>query len=135
MREFSYDENDRYGPSNWKDISSQCAGINQSPIAIDVRNVTIRENAEPLVIDGLDIVPESIKVENNGHSLKLVFKYPNDQKIQFSGGPLKNPFILDNIHFHWNINGSGSEHVINSKRYAAEMHMVTYNSIYGKISI
>jgi carbonic anhydrase len=133
--EFSYNENDRYGPSNWKDINEQCGGKNQSPIAIDVWDVTVRENAEPLIIDGIDLVPEAMIVENNGHSLKLSFRYANDQKIRISGGPLKNPFILDNIHFHWGADTNGSEHVINDNRYAAEMHMVTYNSIFGKIVI
>ncbi|KAL7023252.1 hypothetical protein ACKWTF_012536 [Chironomus riparius] len=128
--EFSYNENDRYGPPRWKDINAQCGGRNQSPIAIDTGFVAVRENAQELIIDGVDLVPQSMKVENNGHSLKLSFKYQNDQKINISGGPLKNPFILDNIHFHWGSNTSGSEHVINDQRYAAELHMVTYNSIF-----
>lgn len=133
--EFSYNEKDRYGPSRWKDINATCGGDMQSPIKIDTNNVEIRENAEPLVIEGVDLVPQSMKVENNGHSLKLSFKYQDDQKINLTGGPLKNPFILDNIHFHWGNNTNGSEHVINDVQYAAELHMVTYSSLFGKIDI
>lgn len=133
--EFSYNEKDRYGPSRWKDINATCGGDMQSPIKIDTNNVEVRENAEPLVIEGVDLVPQSMKVENNGHSLKLTFKYQDNQKINLTGGPLKNPFILDNIHFHWGNNTNGSEHVINDIQYAAELHMVTYSSLFGKIII
>lgn len=87
---------------------------------------------QPLVIDGIDDIPESIRVVNNGHSIKLTFNYENSKKIKFSGGPLENPFILDSVHFHWGVNGSGSEHILDGKRYAAELHMVTYNSVYGE---
>lgn len=97
-------------------------------------NVAVKEDASPLVINGLDIVPTAIDVENNGHSLKLVLKYSGDDKVTLTGGPLKSDvFILDNIHFHWGNNIYGSEHTVNGRQYAAEMHLVTFNSTYGKI--
>lgn len=39
--------------------------------------------------------------------------------------------ILHHIEFHWSQSGSGSEHSINGRRYAAEMHLYHYNSLYS----
>lgn len=133
MVEFSYDDDDSFGPSGWKTLSPICNGNRQSPIAINTKDVSVRKVLNPLKIDGLNLVPEKIEVQNNGHSLSLVFRYKDDKRIRLHDGPLESDFILDNIHFHWGLNNHGSEHVINDKRFAAEMHLVTYNSIYGEI--
>lgn len=129
---FSYDENDEYGPSKWHKINQQCNGLFQSPIDLNVKNASINRNQAPLQIEGMDAIPISIKVENNGHSMKLSFNYANNKKVRFIGGPLQTPHILDSVHWHWGQSDrAGSEHTFNSKRYSAEMHLVTFNSNYG----
>jgi carbonic anhydrase len=72
-------------------------------------------------------------VENNGHSAKFTFNYPNGKPARLLGGPLKVAYNLDSFHFHWGeIDAAGSEHTLNSRRYSAELHLVTYNSNYGE---
>ena len=39
------------------------------------------------------------------------------------------------MHFHWGADDSvGSEHTVDGKSYAGEMHLVHYNSKYGNYS-
>lgn len=131
---FSYDENDEYGPSKWYKINEQCNGNFQSPIAIDFFNSTEIKFSPGLSFENFDTKPTSLRVENNGHSMKIKFILPNDQQIRVTGGPLENvPYILDNAHWHWGrIDSSGSEHVIKGRRFSAELHLVFYNSQYGE---
>jgi carbonic anhydrase len=130
---FSYDANDEYGPQNWNRIDNMCNGNRQSPIALDVRNATIDATSKPLLFTGFYDKPLSMKIENNGHSVKFTFNYSNPREVTVSGGPLKTAYILDSFHWHW-AGEKGSEHTLNGKRYAAEIHLVTYNSIYNSLA-
>ena len=41
-------------------------------------------------------------------------------------------YVLDSFHFHWGSKDSmGSEHTLGGKSYAAELHLVHYNTKYG----
>jgi carbonic anhydrase len=130
---FTYDENDIYGPHNWGSINKNCDGDSQSPVnltKVSTKSVDIREK---LIIDGLNKVPASLTAFNNGHSAGIKFNF-TDGPIRVLGGPFSVPYILNNVHWHWGRNDrEGSEHVLNSRRYSAEVHFVLYNSIYGKI--
>lgn len=131
---FSYDESDPYGPSKWGKINENCWGNQQSPINLIDEYARSDATSQPLIIDGFHNLPSSIAVENSGHSMAIRFNYPNGKPSRFLGGPLKVPYNLDNIHFHWGAqDNAGSEHLINSRRYSAEAHFVTYNSNFGKI--
>ncbi|KAJ8271382.1 hypothetical protein COCON_G00102410 [Conger conger] len=45
------------------------------------------------------------------------------------GGPLQNPYRLKQFHFHWGGKGcQGSEHTVNGKTYASELHLVHWNA-------
>ena len=75
---------------------------------------------------------------NNGHTLLLSLpkKYPTDQTPAISGGGLNGTYNFVQLHFHWgsSLKKGGSEHLINSKRYAAEMHLVHYNTKYSSFA-
>lgn len=132
---FSYDECDAYSPSNWGKISENCLGYSQSPVNLHTYIAKPSAPGQPLIIDGYDSIPSSVSVENSGHSAAFRFKFRNDKPVRFLGGPLKVAYILDNVHFHWGEDDhAGSEHLLNSRRYSAEVHLVTYNSKYGKTS-
>lgn len=45
--------------------------------------------------------------------------------IILSGGGLEEEYVFDQMHFHW-----GSEHTINGRRYALELHMVHHDRRY-----
>ncbi|XP_025406684.1 carbonic anhydrase 7-like isoform X2 [Sipha flava] len=48
---------------------------------------------------------------------------------EITGGPLLNIYQFKQIHFHWGQGDEGSEHEIDGKRYAMELHIVFFNEI------
>jgi carbonic anhydrase len=137
LKHFSYDEEnarpDVFGPSNWGKIDPACDGPRQSPINIKTKKVP-RKEMESLQIERIDEIPEEIISVNNGHSFVFKMIYSHQKPARFVGGPLDNPYNIDSIHFHWGDNNTegGSEHLIDGKRYAAEGHIVSFNSKYGQ---
>lgn len=130
---FSYDHCDPYGPSNWGKINENCDGSYQSPVNLHTFIAQPYRESQPLIIDGFDDVPSTVIATNDGHSATFRFKFWNEKPVRLFGGPLKTAYNLDNIHFHWGENDrAGSEHLLNSRRYSAEVHFVTYNSKYGE---
>lgn len=130
---FSYDDNDEFGPHNWSKISKNCSGNSQSPVNLYTENSRYDDYSQPLLIEGFNSLASSIRIENSGHSALIRLSYPNGKPARIMGGPLKVPYILDNIHWHWGREDtSGSEHTVNARRYSAEAHFVTYNSNYGE---
>lgn len=49
------------------------------------------------------------------------------------GGPLKRSvYIFDSLHFHWGPHDAdGTEHELDGRKFASELHIVTYNSRYS----
>jgi hypothetical protein len=132
---WTYGKNDPHGPSNWGKIAAACDGDRQSPIALYTHRARSATNAKPLKIQGLDLMPISLTYENDADSFNLKFNYPKGKKVKISGGPLKVPYILDGLHWHWGkTDEAGSEHTLNAKRYSAELHLVFYNSNYGELN-
>lgn len=130
---FSYDETDPYGPENWGKINQNCDGTHQSPISLYTQSASDMSDSRPLIIEGFYSIPKSVKVKNNGHSASFTLNYFDDKKARLLGGPLKGQaYIIDNVHFHWGEDKGGSEHTLDAKRYAAEVHVVSYNAKYGE---
>lgn len=133
-QEFSYDDENDFGPQNWFKLSSICGhGRRQSPIDLSFLDVKVGNIFEPVQIKGLNQIPSSIMASNNGHSFVIKFAYADDFQVHFTKGPLgKEVFFLDSIHWHWGHNDfSGSEHRINGKQFSAEGHVVLFNSAYS----
>ena len=64
--------------------------------------------------------------------LELKANDQNDDFPSISGGGLNSTYIFQQLHFHWGTDDSrGSEHRIDNRKFAAELHMVHYNSKYG----
>lgn len=80
-----------------------CSGPNQSPIAIHSRR------SIPMNIPAVEFVfyhnllPGSIKIHNNGHSLSLITPKPeNFTQFPFVfGGKLRAEYEYVGLHFHW----------------------------------
>ncbi|CRL05831.1 CLUMA_CG018858, isoform A [Clunio marinus] len=131
---FSYDESDPYGPQNWGRLSEHCDGSQQSPISL-YSNDSLEIYRRPLRIQHLDTIPNSLTFRNNGHSFTITFNYPGSRVAAVSGGPLKNSYVISQVHWHWGMNDyDGSEHILDFRRYSAEAHIVTYNSKYGSLT-
>ncbi|CAO1426199.1 unnamed protein product [Diamesa tonsa] len=135
VEEFSHNYETNNGQPHWGKFNPICVtGNRQSPVNLIEKQAFHQLNEKPLVIEGFASQPISMKVENDGHSAKFTFNHLNNKPIQFIGGPLKTAYNLDSIHFHWGPNDFiGSEHVIDYKRHSAEIHFVTWNSIYNNL--
>ncbi|XP_017035594.2 carbonic anhydrase 1-like [Drosophila kikkawai] len=99
-------------------------GSRQSPINLslrEARNVSggrlqLRNYYEP---------QRTLIMVNNGHTISLS---GFDQGLTLSGGFLKNPYVLEQLHLHW-----GSEHTLNGIRYPLEGHFVHRNTLYPNL--
>lgn len=108
----------------------------QSPIDINTEQVgPVAPWRSRLRVTHWDTTPAEVVLENNGHSLKLTFQYPNDEIPTLTGGPLDQPYKLAEIHYHVDEkNKKGSEHTIDGYQFSAEAHMVFFNPKYGTFS-
>ncbi|TMW49981.1 hypothetical protein DOY81_004940 [Sarcophaga bullata] len=101
-------------------------GKKQSPINLNLRNA-VRGVYDKLEIENYDKTITQAAMVNTGHSVQL-FNF--DLKLKLKGGPLKNDYVLEQIHFHW-----WSEHTIDNIRYPFEMHMVHRNTKYENMTV
>ncbi|XP_054268733.1 carbonic anhydrase 2-like isoform X2 [Macrosteles quadrilineatus] len=103
----------------------------QSPIDI------ITSQAVTLPLPVLDIVePKQPKVKslvyNNGHNVYVYIEEDPSVRPYLIGGPLKQKFIFQQMHFHWGAQDIwGSEHLVDGNSYSVEIHMVHFNAKYA----
>ncbi|XP_007166034.1 carbonic anhydrase 12 isoform X1 [Balaenoptera acutorostrata] len=121
------------GEKSWSKSYPSCGGLMQSPI--DLHNDILQYNASlvPLGLQGYsESADQQFVLTNNGHSVKL--KLPQDMHIQGLGAR----YNASQLHLHWGDQNEphGSEHTVGGKHFAAELHMVYYNSdLYPNASI
>ncbi|XP_068934000.1 carbonic anhydrase 4 [Petaurus breviceps papuanus] len=114
-------------PSQWP---GSCQGQQQSPIDIDTDKTIRNSSLKPFSFTNYDW-RELWSLKNNGHSVEVKL---ND-KIKISGGGLKETYKAVSFHLHWsNSLDEGSEHTINGRSYAMEMHIVHIKNKYGDLS-
>ncbi|XP_030588000.1 carbonic anhydrase 12 [Archocentrus centrarchus] len=115
----------REGQDHWSERYPYCGGALQSPIDFESDLLRFDPTLHPIEVQNYTLSPnEQITLGNNGHSVQLSLP----PKMYISS--LLNHFTAAQLHLHW---GSptwpaGSEHTVNNKRYAAELHVVHYNS-------
>lgn len=111
------------GPEHWGDLSPTYAlaktGKQQSPIDI-VASKAVRADQAPLVLDYHDT---TLEILNNGHTIEDDY---HDGGTLTIGG---NVYKLAQFHFH-----SPSEHTIDGKHAAMEMHLV-HKDAAGKLAV
>ncbi|XP_042266899.1 carbonic anhydrase 12 isoform X2 [Thunnus albacares] len=79
----------------------------------------------PIEVHGYNLSRnEQLTLGNNGHSVQISLP----SKMHISSFPHR--YTAAQLHFHWGSfnRPAGSEHMVNSKQYAAEMHVVHFNS-------
>ncbi|KAK1267226.1 hypothetical protein QJS04_geneDACA000330 [Acorus gramineus] len=122
---FSYVVGSPTGPERWGDLRPEWAkcknGMMQSPI--DIR----RENVQQLCSLGR-LMPNyrrsDATIQNSGYDIKV--EWANGAgSINING----TEYVLVELHWHW-----PSEHYIDGRRYALELHMV-HKSSDGKIAV
>ncbi|KAM4688813.1 carbonic anhydrase 13-like [Discoglossus pictus] len=117
---------DHNGPEVWQDLFPIANGDRQSPIDIITQEAKYDPSLQPLRIS---YDPGSTKVIlNSGHTFSVEFDDTDDKSV-VSSGPLKEKYRLRQFHFHWGcFDEHGSEHKVDGQGYAAELHIVHWNS-------
>lgn len=109
------------GPAVWNQMFPIADGPRQSPI--DIKQVDKDSGLKRLTPVYKNVVVSDIS--NTGSSWKAQIKEGNSS---LKGGPLGNEYVLEQFHAHWGkTNHTGSEHTVNGKKYAAELHLVHWN--------
>ncbi|KAL1187264.1 hypothetical protein V6Z11_A01G237000, partial [Gossypium hirsutum] len=114
-KEFSYSEESGKGPSQWGNIKkewSNCkTGKIQSPIDILSRKAKVIKNPGRLE---MLYKPTELIVKNRGHDISIHW-LKSAGSIKING----TEYFLQQAHWH-----SPSEHAIDGRRYALEVHLV-----------
>ncbi|XP_034524153.1 carbonic anhydrase 2 isoform X1 [Ailuropoda melanoleuca] len=147
------------GPEHWYKDFPIAKGQRQSPVDIDTK-AAIHDPALKALCPTYEQAV-SQRVINNGHSFNVEFDDSQDNAAPMTpdrtqqrsitvlrkqmgkapilqattmlkGGPLTGTYRLIQFHFHWgSSDGQGSEHTVDKKKYAAELHLVHWNTKYG----
>ncbi|XP_038698071.1 alpha carbonic anhydrase 7-like [Tripterygium wilfordii] len=115
-REFDYLNNSEKGPRHWGEIKKEweeCKnGTLQSPI--DLTDQRVKKIPKLLQMKKC-YKPCNATLKNRGHDISLQWEELKAGSIEING----TSYFLKQCHWH-----SPSEHTINGRRYALEMHMV-----------
>jgi len=132
--EWNYDDATGHGPSYWPESYPTCGGLSQSPINILTNKVVKGTTLAPLSFYNYYSVADFLfNITNTGHGVQI--NVPNTS-YRFSGDGLRGEYTLEQLHFHWSqFNTEGSEHVVDGKSHAMEIHMVHFDaSKYSSVS-
>nr|XP_046251242.1 carbonic anhydrase 12 [Scatophagus argus] len=113
------------GEEYWAKNYPYCGGAFQSPINIKSDLLRFDPTLRPVEVQNYNLSPnEQLTLGNNGHSVQISLP----SKMHISSLPHR--YTATQLHLHWGSSGRpvGSEHLVNSKQYAAEMHVVHFNS-------
>ncbi|PFX25452.1 Carbonic anhydrase 2 [Stylophora pistillata] len=122
-----------YGPNDWGKVSKHCDESAQSPINIEKSSLKNDGSLRKLRFLPEDWYGRVYGVlENNGHAPTLEIDKPRGTST-LTGGPLGNSvYKLQQMHIHFGCeNNKGSEHTVNGRAFAGELHLVHYNIRYG----
>lgn len=130
IAQWSYNPNAVDGPQNWKEDCS--TGKRQSPIDIETaKTVMDKELGTFTLVNYNKTLNKTFRATNNGHALEMSFP---GRAYNVSGGGLNGVYTTVQFHFHWGANNTvGSEHIVNGKEYAAELHFVSFNTKYANL--
>ncbi|XP_017772078.1 PREDICTED: carbonic anhydrase 1-like [Nicrophorus vespilloides] len=114
-------------PEIWRYKFCKSKGRNQSPINVkpECSMVVPCGTQKPLLFNQQYFnMPKSITIMNDGYGV-LVGTCFTDEFPTVSGGPLKSSYRFNVAQFKWGpTDEEGSEHTINSKRYAMELQLM-----------
>ncbi|XP_068749943.1 carbonic anhydrase 2-like [Montipora capricornis] len=131
VAQWSYNPNALDGPQNWKGACS--TGKRQSPIDIETAKTVFEKDVGTFTLKNYNkTLNKTFTASNNGHALEMSFPH---RVYNVSGGGLNGVYTTVQFHFHWGANNMvGSEHTVDGKEYAAELHFVSYNTKYANIA-
>ncbi|NXX28223.1 CAH9 anhydrase, partial [Nicator chloris] len=108
-----------------------CGGTKQSPINVDTAQAIFSPDLRPIQLSGYSLpANKQLKLKNNGHT--VVLDLP--ESLALTGGYAQQ-YRAVQLHLHWGSpSGPGSEHTVNGRRFAAEIHVVHYNTKYDSFT-
>ncbi|XP_055350444.1 carbonic anhydrase 2-like [Paramacrobiotus metropolitanus] len=118
-------------PEKWKEKFPQCdssrKNSRQSPVAIDTKSIRAGSDPQRDALKASSYEEEPSKsvwnAVNTGHGVQFSANWAHTPEI-YDGG-LPGHYTFTQFHFHWGgINGRGSEHIIDGKPSALELHLV-----------
>ncbi|XP_046449778.1 carbonic anhydrase 2-like [Daphnia pulex] len=122
-------------PDAWPVKYPTCGGKQQSPINIHP-NSTVRTTYPNFKFHNYGDI-DRMALINNGHSAayNLPAYYPKKKTPHITGGGMDGIYQFAQIHLHWGSDSTkGSEHLVNSKSYPVELHLVHWNVKYGSFA-
>ena len=110
----------------------------QSPVDLK-RSTSLPIWLPALKFSHYDTVIPTMMLTNTGATamLSIPSNYPTSRLPSINrGGLFFNKYTFAQLHLHWGNSSlfGGSEHLIKSKRFAAEMHFVHYHDKYGSFT-
>lgn len=113
------------GPHTWAVMFPDAAGHAQSPIDINTTETVYDSELEATPLTVSYSPEDAFTACNTGSSFKVNISKTSELK----GGPLNDCYRLEQFHLHWgSCDNHGSEHMIDGQSYAAELHLVHWNS-------
>lgn len=113
------------GEKSWSKKYPSCGGLLQSPIDLHADILQYNASLTPLQLQGYNLsAQEQFVLTNDGHTVRLNLP----PSLHLRGLPFR--YSASQLHLHWGdrSNPRGSEHTIAGEHFAAELHMVYYNS-------
>ncbi|XP_036391140.1 carbonic anhydrase 7-like [Megalops cyprinoides] len=115
------------GPSSWCKDYPTVQSDQQSPINIVPAETEYGDCLRPLIVSYEH--SNSVNISNNGSSVVVEYDDVHEAPV-IEGGPLDDVYRLKQFHFHWGGDDyHGSEHTVDGKAYAAELHLVHWNTM------
>lgn len=122
-KEWGYGENN--GPATWPLLFPQAAGSRQSPVNIETTLASSDDSLKTARLTWKYIPENCMSITNTGHGWRVDV---DGCGSELAGGPLVHKYKLEQFHCHWGSNSShGSEHTVDGKAYAGELHLVHWN--------
>ncbi|XP_056672448.1 carbonic anhydrase 4 isoform X2 [Monodelphis domestica] len=116
------------GPEAWP---GYCQTGEQSPINIITKQIKLNYSLVDFKFSGYDLKQETF-IKNNGYTIKMPL--PDSAKI--SGGGLSGTYKGVESHLHWSDSvDKGSEHTIDGKAFAMEMHVIHMKEKFANLSM
>ncbi|XP_028990372.1 carbonic anhydrase 4-like [Betta splendens] len=115
--------------STWAGAAPMCRGTRQSPINIVSHLARSDSSLTPFTFRNYNSTSALTTISNTGNTVQVTI----DSGVQISGGGLSEPYDSLQFHLHWGDGSSvpGSEHTVDDKRYAMELHIVNSKSSYN----
>ncbi|KAG7169302.1 Carbonic anhydrase 2-like 2 [Homarus americanus] len=123
------------GPENWPKFFPICGGDSQSPVNIETANAQSTIYL-PFLFTNYNKKAATTSLMNNGHTAQVNFDMLDGLPMpSVIGGGLQGSYTFLQFHLHWGADDTvGSEHTVDGKSYAGELHLVHFKTEYGNVA-